>query len=108
VDGIDPKPLKRHLKTHEKGERSLRLLHRYSEELGNTSDITAVLRDLQAFRSKGGVAHLAGSGKDQATAALGISGLSNAEAFRSVVQRAASCLRALSELMAQAGDVSDP
>jgi len=103
VDGIDPAPLKSHLQTFDKGEQSLRLLQRFAQELGDTSDMTgAVLRELQGFRSKGGVAHLAGSQRKKAEAALEISGLSNLEAFESVTVRATACLTALTELMSEA------
>jgi hypothetical protein len=102
VDGIDPAPLKAHLKTYEKDEKSLRLLQRYAQELGDTSDIMAVLRDLQGFRSRGGVAHLGGSGKGKAAKDLGISGLSNWDAFESVTIRITACLNALLELMSEA------
>jgi len=101
VDGIDPAPLKAHLKTFEKDEKSLRLLRRYAQELGDTSDITAVLRDLQGFRSRGGVAHLAGSGRGKATKDLGISGLSNWDAFESVTIRIAARVNALTQLMSE-------
>ena len=102
VDGIDPAPLKSHLQTFDKGEQSLRLLQRYAQELGDTSDMTAVLRELQGFRSKGGVAHLAGSQRYKAEAALEISGLSNLEAFESVAVRVTAFLTALTELMSEA------
>jgi hypothetical protein len=102
VDGIDPVPLKANLKTFEKDEKSLRLLQRYAQELGDTSDITAVLRDLRGFRSRGGVAHLAGSSRDKAAKDLRISGLSNWDAFESVAIRVTACLDALAELMSEA------
>jgi hypothetical protein len=103
VDGIDPAPLKSHLQTFEKGEQSLRLLQRYAPELGDTSDVTAILRELQSFRSKGGIAHLAGSNTNKAKAALEISGLSNLEAFESITTRITVCLTQLIALMTQAG-----
>lgn len=102
IDGIDPAPLKRYLTTYEKGDRSLRLLHRYAEQLGDTSNVTAVLFQLHDFRSQGGVAHLAGSGRDKAAAALEIAGLSNLQAFESVAMRATACLNAISVLTAAA------
>lgn len=102
VDGIDSAPLKSYLKKFDKGEQSLRLLQRYAQELGDTSDMTKVLRELQNFRSKGGVAHLAGSQRSKAEAALEISGLSNLEAFESVTVRVTACLTALTELMSEA------
>ncbi|MEU4220859.1 hypothetical protein [Actinoplanes sp. NPDC026623] len=99
ADGIDPAPLKAHLSTYEKGEQSLRLLQRYTQQLGDESDVTAILRDLQGFRSRGGIAHLAGSGKAKAAAALEITDLSNVEAFESVVARATACLEAITSLI---------
>lgn len=101
VDGIDPAPLKSHLPTFEKGEQSLRLLQRYAQELGDTSDVTAILRELQSFRSKGGIAHLAVSNTNKAKAALEISGLSNLEAFESMTARITACLIQLTALMTQ-------
>ena len=47
VDGIDPTPLKSSLPSFEKGDQSLRLLQRFAEQLGDTSDIAAILRSLQ-------------------------------------------------------------
>jgi hypothetical protein len=102
VDGIDPSPLKSHLQTVDRGEQSLRLLQRYARELGDEADTTSILRDLQSFRSKGGVAHLAGSQKDKVATALGISGLTNLAAFESVAIRATACLDTLTELMSEA------
>lgn len=92
VDGIDPTPLKSHLQTFDKEEKSLRLLQRYAQELGDTSDITAILRELQNFRSKGGIAHLGGSDTNRAKAALEISGLPNLEAFELITTRIMACL----------------
>lgn len=102
VDGIDPGPLKAFLESVEKGEQSLSLLRKYATKLGDTTDITAILRELQSFRSKGGIAHLAGSQRGKAVAALDIVGLSNVEAFESVVVRVTACLVALAELMTKA------
>jgi len=102
VDGIDPTPLKSHLQTFDKEEKSLRLLQRYAQELGDTSDITAILRELQNFRSKGGIAHLGGSGTNRAKAALEISGLPNLEAFELITTRIMACLTQLTALMTQA------
>lgn len=102
VDGIDPKPLKAFLGDAEKGEQSLQLLRRFEIALGSSGAVTAILRDLQSFRSKGGIAHLAGSSASQAASALGIGDLSNVEAFESVVTRATLCLSTLTEMMSSA------
>jgi hypothetical protein len=101
VDGIDPVPLKRHLENHDSGEKSLSMLRRYVQELGDTADVTAILRELQSFRSKGGIAHLAGSSADKARAALEIEGLSNLQAFESIATRLTSCLHELTALMSR-------
>jgi hypothetical protein len=98
VDAIDTAALKPYVKTAEKGDQSIRLLQKYADQLGDTSDITAILRELQSFRSKGGVAHLAGSQSDRAAAALRIDGLSSMEAFESVAVRATECILAIKDL----------
>lgn len=102
VDGIDPGPLKAQLPTRESGEQSLSLLRRYAEQLGDTSDTTAILRELQRFRSKGGIAHLAGSSAKTAKTDLGIDGMTNLEAFESIATRITACLNRLTELMTEA------
>jgi hypothetical protein len=108
VDGIDPAPLKTFLGSHEPGEQSLSLLGRFSDELGGPPELTSVFRQLQGFRSRGGIAHLAGSGRARATADLGITDLSNWEAFESVVTRLTTSLMALTELMANRLGSADP
>lgn len=108
VDGIDPAPLKTFLGSHEPGEQSLRLLGRFSDELGGPLELTSVFRQLQGFRSRGGIAHLAGSGRARATADLGITDLSNWEAFESVVTRLTTSITALTELMTNRLGSPDP
>ncbi len=108
VDGIDPAPLKKFLGSYGKAEKSLSLLGRFSEALGGTPELVSVFRKLQSFRSAGGVAHLAGSGRAKATAELGVTGLSSWEAFESVATRLATSLTALTELMAQRLSSPDP
>lgn len=107
VDAIDPAPLKAYLGSHESGEQSLRLLTRFAERLGSSHDLTSVLRELQSFRSKGGIAHLAGSGREKAAAELEISGLSNWDAFESVVTRLTTTLIGLTDLMRMALEGED-
>lgn len=101
VDSIDPAPLRQYLTAVEKGERSLQLLRRFADELGDDSDSSEVLRALQAFRSKGGIAHLPSSRKENVANTLGIEGMSALEAFDSVVIRATACLATISELMSR-------
>jgi hypothetical protein len=106
VDGIDPAPLKKFLGSCQKDERSLSLLGRFSEALGGPPELISVFRKLQSFRSAGGVAHLAGSGRAKAAADLGVTDLSAWDAFESVATRLTMSLTALTELMA--GRLSSP
>ncbi len=99
VDGIEPEPLKAYLKEKEVNERSLSLLRRFADELGDAADVTAILKELQSFRSKGGIAHLAGSNAKKARVSLEIEDLSNLQAFESIATRITSCLNELTALM---------
>ncbi|MBF6216248.1 hypothetical protein IU469_32240 [Nocardia puris] len=99
VDAINPAPLKTYLGGANKDEKSLSLLQRFTEELGDEDNCTAILRKLWDFRSQGGVAHLAGSQAPRARADLGITDMTNLEAFESVVQRITDFLSALMALM---------
>ncbi|MFD8495786.1 hypothetical protein [Amycolatopsis sp. NPDC059657] len=101
ADGIEPAPLKAYLTDYEPGERSLSLLRRFTQELGGTTDITAIMRELQSFRSKGGIAHLAGSSAKKARAELEIEELTNLQAFESITTRITSCLNELTTLITQ-------
>lgn len=102
VDAIDPAPLKSYLDEYEPGEKSLRLLERFVESQDADPDLVGPFRNLYAFRSRGGVAHLAGSGRDSAAQELEIAGLSNLDAFESVVTRMTASLRAIQALMVEA------
>ncbi|MEZ5157627.1 MAG: hypothetical protein R2687_02220 [Candidatus Nanopelagicales bacterium] len=99
IDAIDPTPLKAYLSGAESGEKSLSLLQRFAEKLGDVNNSTAILRHLWDFRSKGGVAHLAGSNAKKARVNLGIDGMTNLQAFESVVQRITDMLETLVALM---------
>ena len=99
VDGIDPTPLKGYLDDAAKGELSLSLLERFADRIGGTSAHVEPLRALQEFRSKGGVAHLAGTGRAKAMARLGIQGMATWDAFDTVARGLAQCLNDLSDLM---------
>jgi hypothetical protein len=104
VDGIDPRPLKAFLGDAQPGELSLGLLKRSLQRLGDDADVSAPLRALQAFRSKGGIAHIAGSGRAGAEAELGVSGLSPWEAFNMVAKRLTRCLDSIVEMIHSATD----
>ncbi|MFD9704350.1 hypothetical protein [Lentzea sp. NPDC059081] len=99
IDAINNSPLKSSLDSYDKGDQSLRLLQRYVQQIGGEPDTTAILFNLQGFRSRGGIAHLAGSQKAKAAADLGIEGLSNIDAFESVVTRITSCLSDVTDLL---------
>ncbi|MFI6367629.1 hypothetical protein ACIBG0_33325 [Nocardia sp. NPDC050630] len=99
IDAVDPAPLKTYLEGAEKGERSLSLLQRFAEKLGDEENCTAILRHLWEFRSKGGVAHLAGADAPKARHDLGIVAMTNLQAFESVVQRITDMLNTLVALM---------
>lgn len=108
VDGIDPMPLKKYLGSHEPGEQSLRLLERFVIKVGGSGDDVAILRALQGFRSRGGVAHLAGSKKAAAAADLGIADLSIIQAFESIAVRTTAALQVITRLMDVADGTSRP
>ncbi|WP_433661373.1 hypothetical protein ACQPW1_21665 [Nocardia sp. CA-128927] len=99
IDGIDPKPLKTYLGGARENERSMGLLQRFTEVLGDDSNCTAILRQLYDFRSSGGVAHFAGSEARKTRVALGIDGMTNLQAFESVVQRTTDMLNTIVDLM---------
>lgn len=99
VDAIDPAPLKAFLGDVEPNELSLKLLGRFAERIGGDDLLVEPLRAVQEFRSRGGVAHLAGSGRRQALARLGIEGMSTLVAFDDVAGHLAKCLSDLADLM---------
>ena len=99
VDAIDPAPLKAYLDDAEPNDLSLKLLGRLAERIGGSDEMVEPLRALQDFRSKGGVAHLAGSGRARATKRLGIEGMATLEAFDLVAESIAGCLSDLADLM---------
>jgi hypothetical protein len=77
VDAIDATPLKSFLGDPEPNERSLKLLGRLVERIGGQEVQAEPLRALQEFRSRRGVAHLAGSGRGPAMSRLGIEGMTH-------------------------------
>ncbi|MFF0457538.1 hypothetical protein [Nocardia africana] len=99
IDAINPTPLKSYLDGAEKGERSLSLLQRFAEKLGDESNCTSILRHLWEFRSKGGVAHFAGQEARATRVTLGIDDMSNLEAFESVIRRVTNMLETITTLM---------
>ncbi|MEO7372649.1 MAG: hypothetical protein ABIW36_01885 [Terrimesophilobacter sp.] len=100
VDGIDPVPLKTFLGGAERGERSLALLGRFLEAIGDTEGAAEPFRALQAFRSAGGVAHLGGTKAAEARSRLGIDGLAPWPAFVHVVEQLTVALNHICDLVA--------
>ncbi|MBB1010342.1 hypothetical protein G6010_12685 [Dietzia sp. SLG510A3-3B2-2] len=98
IDSIDPSPL-RGWANGEKDVKSLALLKRYLESLGDENDTSKILRLLQNYRSRGGVAHLENSSSIKAAADLGIDKLSGLEAFDSVAERATHALIEITHLI---------
>lgn len=99
VDGIDPAPLKAFLGAAESGERSLALLGRFLEAIGDTEDSAEPFRALQTFRSAGGVAHLSGAKATAARTRLGIDGLAPWPAFVQVVEQLTTALNHICALV---------
>jgi hypothetical protein len=99
VDAMDPVPLKAFLGDADPNELSLKLLGRFAERIGGGDALVEPLRALQDFRSRGGVAHLAGSGRRTALARLGIEGMNTLPAFDLVAERLARCMSDLADLM---------
>ncbi|WP_148302232.1 hypothetical protein [Tomitella biformata] len=106
VDSVNPRPLKKFLNGADPNEKSLSLLKRFGDNLGDKSDCTSILRALQGFRSAGGVAHLSGSGSTKAANNLGIVGMTTLEAFESIVIRITACLTLLADLMEKVAAVN--
>ena len=102
VDGIEPAPLRAFLGDAQKDEKSLALLGRFLERLGDTNDSIEPFKALQTFRSAGGVAHLAGSKAPAARDRLGVEGLAPWPAFVEVVQRLTVGLDRICALVAAA------
>lgn len=100
VDGIDPAPLKAFLGGAETGERSLALLGRFLEAIGDTEDSAEPFRALQTFRSAGGVAHLGGAKARAARTRLGIDCLAPWPAFVQVVEQLTTALNHIVSLVA--------
>lgn len=87
------------------------LLGRFAERIGGSSAQIEPLRALQEFRSKGGIAHLAGSGREKAMARLGIDGMTTWQAFDAVAAEVTGCLNDIADLMQSiefSGPTSDP
>ncbi len=102
ADGIEPAPLRAFLGDAQRDEKSLALLGRFLERLGDTNDSIEPFKALQMFRSAGGVAHLSGSKAPAARDRLGIAGLSPWPAFVEVVQRLTVGLDRICALVAAA------
>jgi hypothetical protein len=102
VDAIDPAPLKDFVGSADQGEGSLSLLGRAVLKLGGSASDIEPLRALMSYRSRGGVAHLAGSGRDAAFTRLGLDeGLTYFEFFDLLAANLTLCIQKLTQLMAE-------
>ncbi|MGD9986337.1 hypothetical protein [Pseudonocardia sp.] len=99
VDSLDGRFLKTLVTGVEKGEQSLRTLTRLTDSLGDEEDVVAIFKNLQSFRSRGGVAHLENSTSAATELALGISGLSAIRAFAVVVSAIYKALVRIDQLI---------
>ncbi|MFC7404818.1 hypothetical protein [Georgenia alba] len=107
VDGLDSKLLKRVVQDAEKGERSLSLLRKLLASLGDQDDVSKVLRDLYAIRSRGGVAHLSNSESRAVIGELGISELAPIAAFEAVVKSVEEAVSRIGDLLRHASPAPD-
>lgn len=104
VDSIDNRFLKTLVADTERGESSLQTLARLTTELGSDGAPVSFLRNLQSFRSRGGVAHLENSQSVPAAAALGISGMPPSRAFTEIILAATACLVEIQRLIIEQHD----
>lgn len=108
VDALDSKLLKKSVPDARADEKSLSLLKRLLENLGDSTDCTKILKELYAVRSRGGIAHLENSTSAQALADLGIAGPPLMPAFERLVARLAACLVAVGGILTQEASNSEP
>jgi hypothetical protein len=92
VDGLNVDFLKAQLGGAAKDEKSISLLTRWVQTIGIPKEVVEPIAALQAFRSAGGVAHLAGSSAGAVRARLGIDRMAPWAAF---VHIAASLIETL-------------
>lgn len=74
------------MEPEDKNERSIKRLQRLLDKFADIEDLASIFRDLNAIRSRGGVAHLSNSDSDTAFAAFDIDPESPCEAFEKVVK----------------------
>ncbi|MDF0515564.1 hypothetical protein PX701_18205 [Agromyces sp. H3Y2-19a] len=95
VDAIDSKTIKSLLESSE--QQSLRLLELLLIDVGGDASAVQPIRHLYRLRSSGGVAHLAGESRAKIHAAVGIAGLSPADALNKLANDLAGSLTQIAE-----------
>ena len=103
VDALNSKLLKS-LVPADKNEQSLSLLRRLLTAAGDPGDASRPLRDLQALRSRGGIAHLENSASAKAAAEIGVSGLGAQAAFDTIVARLTAALASIVDVLERQSD----
>lgn len=98
VDALNS-TLLRTLVSPEKNEQSLSLLRKALAAAGDPGDASRALRDLQALRSRGGIAHLENSASTAAAAEMGIAGLGAQAAFDAIVARLTTALASIVDVL---------
>ncbi len=104
VDALNSRLLKSLVNEVEKHEKSLSLLKKLLDTLGDETDCSKVLRDLFAVRSRAGIAHLSNSESQATLEKLGIDGRSPKDAFFVIIDRLNVALLTINKLLME----SDP
>jgi len=97
VDAIDSKSIKSLLASPE--NQSLKLLEDLIVHFGGDASPVAPLRNLYRLRSSGGIAHLAGDSREKIRSAIGISGLSPADAINKLASDLSGALDQIADLL---------
>jgi hypothetical protein len=98
IDAIDSRPLRSYLGEDAADLYPLQMFEAVVKRLGGDPDSVAVLRSLQQFRSKGGIAHLSGSDREMSADRLGITGMTPRQAFDRICLQLIAALDSLTEL----------
>lgn len=98
VDALNTKTLKTAVSSRDPGDKSLKLLQSLLQDLGDEEDSSKSLRDLQALRSRGGIAHLENSASRAAAAAMGVEDMGAMDAFNEILSRVTDSLERMAKL----------
>ncbi len=104
VDAIDVVILRKYVQVKGKGRRSLALLQDVIEKLNGDKTIVEPLRALQNLRSRSGIAHMAGRGREKALVQMDIKGKKPQEAFETIVGQLVWMLQELDKLFEEGSE----